>query len=155
MKFFNLALLMAIVCASASGQVVIPADKEALLKGEVMGQTLIADISGFPGPKHALDMKDELGVSRDQIKKIEDLLNGIDVSAKLKGEDIVIAEDELYDMFDAGIATEKNVRAKVLEIGKLRAEFRFIHLQAHLKMKQILSPIQMARYKEIRQNEAK
>ncbi|MBI5464331.1 MAG: hypothetical protein HY966_05190 [Ignavibacteriales bacterium] len=143
------------VVASATAQVVVPHDKDALLNGEGMGQAEYAERNGFPGPKHALKWKDELGISNDQMQKIEALANGVEVSSKFRGEDIVKAEIDLNAMFEAGTATEKNVRVKVQDIARLRGELQFIHLQAHLKMKQILSANQMTRYKELQAGEAK
>ena len=155
MKVVKLCMLMMIVAGASVAQTVIPMDKDGLLNGEGMGLASVAEFNGYPGPKHAIAQKDELGISPDQMKIIVDLANGVEVSAKLKGEDIVAAESELAKMFETGAATEKGVKAKLQEIGKLRAELRYLHLQAHLRMKQILSANQIARYKELQPHEAK
>ena len=76
-------------------------------------------------------------------------------SAVAKGGEIVQAEEELGKLFEAGTINEKMLRSKLEEIGKLRAELRFIHLQAHVRMKQILTPEQIKRYAELRGHEAK
>jgi Spy/CpxP family protein refolding chaperone len=136
-------------------QQVIPPDREALLKGQGMGLAEIADVNNYPGPKHTLDLRNELGLTRDQLKKTEALNKVVSSSALAKGEEIVTAEEELAKMFEAGTISEKVLRLKLEEIGKLRADLRFIHLQAHLRMKQILTPDQIKRYADLRGYEAK
>jgi hypothetical protein len=42
------------------------------------------------------------------------------------------------------------LRAIVADIVKLQGELRFTHLNAHLEMKKILSPQQVAKYDELR-----
>jgi Spy/CpxP family protein refolding chaperone len=72
-----------------------------------------------------------------------------------KGEEIITAEEELSKLFEAGTINEKVLRSKLEEIAKLRADLRFTHLQAHLRMKQILTPDQIKRYAELRGHETK
>jgi Spy/CpxP family protein refolding chaperone len=141
--------------AFAFAQKTVPPDKESLLKGEGMGLAEIAETNNFPGPKHTLDLKAELGLTRDQLKKTEALYKVVSSAALAKGEEIVTAEEELTKLFEAGTISEKALRVKLEEIGKFRADLRFIHLQAHLRMKQILTPDQIKRYSELRGNEAK
>ena len=138
-----------------SAQQTVPPDKEGLLKGQGMGLAEVAEINNFPGPKHTLDLKNELGLTRDQLKKTEALDKVVASAALAKGEEIVTAEEELTKLFEAGTISEKALRSKLEEIAKLRADLRFIHLQAHLRMKQILTPDQIKRYAELRGHEAK
>jgi Spy/CpxP family protein refolding chaperone len=102
-----------------------------------------------------LDLKDELGLSRDQLMRTEALEKVISSSAAVKGEEIVQAEEELNKLFASGSVSEKVLRVKLEEIGKLRADLRFIHLQAHLRTKQILTQEQLKRYNELRGHESK
>jgi len=140
---------------AAFTQQTIPPDREALLKGLGMGLAEIAEINNYPGPKHTLDLRNELGLTRDQVKKTEALDKVVASAALAKGEEIVLAEEELSKLFEAGTISEKVLRSKLEEIGKLRADLRFIHLQAHVRMKQILTLDQVKRYAELRGHEAK
>jgi Spy/CpxP family protein refolding chaperone len=140
---------------AAFSQQTIPPDKEGLLKGLGMGLAEIAESNNYPGPKHTLDLKNELGLTRDQLKKTEALDKVVASSALAKGEEIILAEEELSKLFEAGTINEKVLRSKLEEISKLRADLRFTHLQAHLRMKQILTPDQIKRYAELRGHEAK
>lgn len=150
-----LAAILILLPVAAFSQQTIPPDKEALMKGQGMGLAEIAETNNYPGPRHTLDLKNELGLTRDQLKKTEALEKVVASAALAKGEEIVLAEEELSKLFEAGTISEKVLRSKLEEIGKLRADLRFIHLQAHLRMKQILTPDQVKRYAELRGHEAK
>ena len=128
----------------------VPPDRQSLLNAEGMGMASYAEMNSYPGPKHVIELKDQLGLSADQLKKTEGLMKGVELSGKLTGQEIVHDEEELYKLFEGGKANDRTVRARVERIGKLRGELRFIHLQAHVKMKQILSVNQIQRYNELR-----
>jgi len=136
-------------------QVTIPADKEQLLNGEVAGQNIIAEINGYPSPQKALELKDDLGLTKDQIRKLNEMLTNFPVSVTVKGQEIIEAEEELNKLFETGNINDKTLRAKLERIGKLRAELKFAHLQIYLKTKQLLSANQWERFKEIRNSEIK
>jgi len=136
-------------------QPTVPPDKDALLKGLGMGLATIADVNNYPGPKHVISLKTELRLTREQLKKTEALDKVVSSSAVAKGEEIVLAEEELYKFFEIGTISEKALRLQLEQIGKLRADLRFIHLQAHLRMKQILTSDQIKQYNEIRGRENK
>jgi Spy/CpxP family protein refolding chaperone len=153
--FLGIGLVSLMPSQSGLAQAVIPSDREELLKGLGMGLASYAEGNGYPGPRHVLDLKDELGLSRDQLMRTEALEKVISSSAAVKGEEIVQAEEELNKLFASGSVSEKVLRVKLEEIGKLRADLRFIHLQAHLRTKQILTQEQLKRYNELRGHESK
>jgi Spy/CpxP family protein refolding chaperone len=149
MKILAIMLLLT-VAVQLQAQIVIPPDREGLLKGEGMGLALYAEVAGYPGPKHVLELKEKLKLTPDQHKKVEALADLVKVSAVAKGEEIVEAEEELFGLFTAGQLNEKTLRQKLEAIGKLRADLRFVHLQAHLRTRQVLTPQQVALYNELR-----
>jgi hypothetical protein len=140
---------------TAQAQVVFPPDKELLVKGEAAGQTLAAEINGYPAPQKIIIYKDQLGLSKDQLRKMSEIMTNLPISTTVKGEDIVGAEEELSKLFESGNINEKILRAKLERIGKMRAELRFMHLQVYLKEKQILSVKQWERLKELQASEVK
>ncbi|HTY35685.1 MAG TPA: hypothetical protein VMH23_01170 [Bacteroidota bacterium] len=149
------AFISAMAAPYLECQAVVPPDKDELLKGMGMGLATIAEVNGYPGPKHAIALKTELGLTRDQLKKTEALDKVVSSSAVAKGDEIVQAEQELSKLFESGTITEKVLRTQLEHIGKLRADLRFIHLQAHMRMKQILTPDQIKQYSELRARENK
>ncbi len=139
----------------ASAQDTIPPDKNQLIKGEATEQIMVAEKNGFPSPQKVLALKDQLGLTKDQVKKIEEILKNLPISTSVKGQEIIEGEEELSKMFESGNISEKTLRAKLERIGKLRAELRFTHLQVYLKTKQILSSNQWERFKELQTSEVK
>jgi Spy/CpxP family protein refolding chaperone len=153
--FIGLFVAFTLASASVQAQVVVPPDSAGLRNGEGMGMAMYADMNGYPGPKHILDLKDKLGLTKDQQKKVEDAVKLVKISATTKGDEIIVAEQELFSLFKSGKVNEKTLRLKLENIGKLRGELRYIHLQAHVRMKQILSAGQIQQYYESRSSESK
>jgi Spy/CpxP family protein refolding chaperone len=149
MRTLSIFVIVIVISIAVDAQIVIPPDKDQLLKGEVMGQTLLAEKNNFPSPQKILELKDELGLMKDQLKKIDEMLKNLPVSIAVKGQEIVEAEEDLDKAFASGNINEKTLRAKLESIGKLRADLRFTHLQVYLKMKQILSVNQWERLMEL------
>jgi Spy/CpxP family protein refolding chaperone len=143
------------MAVTVSAQVTIPPDKGQLLNGEAAGQTLVAEKNGFPSPQKIISLKDKLGITKDQLKKINEILTNLPISATVKGQEIVEAEEELNKLFESGTINEKTLRTKLERIGKMRADLRFVHLQIYLKEKQILSVNQWERLKELQASEVK
>ena len=151
-----LASLLLIACFMVvHGQGTIPPDKEQLVKGDAAGQTLVAESNGYPAPQKIISFKDQLGLTKDQVRKINEMMTNLPFSATVKGQEIVDAETELSTLFASGSINEKTLRAKLERIGKMRADLRFIHLQVYVKEKQILSANQWERLKELLASEVK
>lgn len=144
------ALMLLSPAGGLRAQAVIPADREGLLKGQEMDLAAIAEMYSLPSPRQVIALKAELGLTRDQLKRAEAAEKVVASAATAKGEEIVQAEEELAAMFELGTANEKLVRTKVDQIGKARAELRFMHLQAYLRIKQILTPDQLKQYAELK-----
>ena len=149
-------LLSSLVMARAvHAQVTIPSDKDQLLSGVAAGQTLLAEKNGYPIPQKIISFKDQLGLTKDQLKKITEMLTNLPVSVTVKGQEIVEAEEELNRLFESGTINEKMLRVKLERIGIMRGDLRFIHLQVYLREKQILSVNQWERLKELLASEVK
>jgi Spy/CpxP family protein refolding chaperone len=148
-------LILMTVWQRAYTQVSIPPDKEVLLKSMPSGDTLIAVRNGFSSPQTMLAWKVQLGLTKVQIRKINELLENLSISASVKGQEIIEAEENLDKLFVSGTINEKTMRAKLENIGKLRAELRFTYLQIYLKAKQILTANQQERIKELQSREGK
>lgn len=147
---FSLFLAQAIIA-----QVTIPPDKDRLLSGAAAGQTSLAEANGYPPPQKIILLKDQLGLTKDQLKKITEMLTNLPVSATVKGQEIVEAEEELNKLFESGSISEKILRTKLERIGIMRGDLQFMHLQVYLREKQILSVNQWERLKELLASEVK
>jgi Spy/CpxP family protein refolding chaperone len=152
---FPIMLFLLSIVMGAHAQGTIPADKDQLLKGDAAGQTLIAEQHGYPQAQKILLFKDQLGLTKDQVKKINEMLTNLPVSATVKGQEIVEAEEDVNKLFESGSINEKILRAKLERIGTMRGDLRFMHLQIYLRAKQILSAKQWERLKELLVSEVK
>ncbi|HWP81537.1 MAG TPA: periplasmic heavy metal sensor [Bacteroidota bacterium] len=150
---FFVVVVMSVILSLANAQMTVPSDSIGLAEGEGMGLAMYAEQNGYPGPKHVLELKDKLGLTPDQLKKTQALMEGTKLSARAKGEEIIEAEQELYNAFKAGNINEKKVQEMSTKIGKLRGELRAVHLKAHVRMKHILNPPQIELYKSLRAHE--
>ena len=152
---FLISLFSFVYILTLLAQSTVPTDKDQLLSGEVAGQTLVAEKNGYPSPQKIISFKDQIGLSKDQLKKMNEILTNLPISATIKGQDIIEAEEELNKLFDSGTINEKTLRAKLERIGKMRADLRFVHLQVYLKEKLILTAKQWERLRELQTSEIK
>ena len=118
--------------------------------GRGMGLALAAELNGYPGPRHVLDLAHELGLTPDQRAQTEALFEAMRAEAVRLGERIVEREAALDRLFADGEATDVAVREVAGEIGRLQGELRAVHLGAHLTMRDLLAPHQVARYAALR-----
>ena len=150
-----LLLILSLRVETGNAQATYPPDKDQLLKGEAAGQNLVAEQNGYPSPQKIVSLKDQIGLTKDQLKKIKEIVTNLPISAVVKGQEIIDAEDELNTLFQSGTVNERTLRIKLERIGKMRAELRFVHLQIYVKEKQILSAKQWERLKELKASEVK
>lgn len=125
-------------------------ETSALLAGEGMGFAKAAELNGYPGPKHVLELADRLDLSPSQLEKTRSIHGDMKSRAIDTGRVLLEAERELDRRF-----REKTIDAEALQdlltrIASLRTELRRVHLQAHLEQTKLLSDAQVAAYAELR-----
>jgi Spy/CpxP family protein refolding chaperone len=130
-------------------------DVEGLLAGAGTpfgGMAKLAELNGYPGPRHVLDAaaQGEIELTDTQQAEIEALYEEMRADAVALGEQIVALEQELDDAFAGGTISAQILEEKVQESAALYGRLRIIHLKYHLSMVDILSPEQVAQYNEIR-----
>jgi len=157
MKHGTFLALMAMLLVSSPllAQGKIPPDRDGLLNGEGMGFASVAERNGFPGPKHVLELQEQLRLTPEQTKSAKVLAESVAKEAKALGKEIVRKEEELNMLFITNSISSETLEPKLREIGKLRADVRRIHLLAHLRMKEILTPEQIQQYSKSRGYEIK
>ena len=119
---------------------------EALESGEGMGFALAAELNGYPGPKHVLEMREELELSAEQAAQTRKAYDLMHAAAVELGRRIVEQERGLDRLFAAHTVEGDELDRLTAEIGRLRGELRAVHLRAHLRMVEILSPGQRHAY---------
>jgi len=121
-------------------------ERQAIERGQGFGMGLVADRNGFPGPRHILDMKDELKLSAAQVRDVEQLFDKMHSRAVELGNELLAREAELDRLFAQGVSEEAAVRRLLTESALLRAELRWVHINAHLEARELLSPEQRHAY---------
>jgi len=71
-----------------------------LQAGRGMGLALAAELNGYPGPAHVLELADKLDLSADQRAKVQQLFASMKQEALLLGSKLIEQETELDRQFD-------------------------------------------------------
>jgi Spy/CpxP family protein refolding chaperone len=121
-----------------------------LLNGEGMGLAKAAELNGYPGPKHVLELAGPLKLTSTQIASTEAIFKRMNSRAKEIGTQIVEREQALDAQFAGGSVTSGALERSVEQIGALQAELRTIHLDAHLSQLAILTSEQVTQYRRLR-----
>ena len=123
---------------------------EGLRTGSGMGMALAAELNGYPGPRHVLDLAAELGLTAEQRGRTERIHAAMQQSAQQLGERVIAAEAALEAAFRPGTATPADVDRLTAELGAARAALQAVHLNAHLALRDVLDAHQRHRYAELR-----
>lgn len=120
------------------------------LSGEGMGLALAAELNGYPGPRHVLGLAGQLELSDQQRRATEEIFRTMQAEARRSGALLVAKEQQLDHLFASRRADQQAVGRLTSEIGGLAGQVRNAHLRAHLEMLRILTPEQVARYRQLR-----
>ena len=123
---------------------------QAYLSGRGMGLAKPAELNGYPGPMHVLELAAQLELSGAQRAQTQKTFEEMRVEAVRIGRAVVEKEAELNRLFAEGTVSPANLRLQVGEIARLQGELRVVHLRAHLEMRRLLSPHQVKKYDELR-----
>jgi hypothetical protein len=125
-------------------------DMDDLRNGRGWGLAKAAELNGVPGPVHLLEMKKEINLSKEQVRKIEELFNEMKQEAIPLGLRLIELERELNQMFADRTVTDKMLSELLKEIARVRMKLRYVHLSSHLKTPAVLSSDQMVLYNKLR-----
>lgn len=123
------------------------ADLEA---GRGMGLALPAELNGYPGPLHTLELAAPLQLTEPQQRRVQGLLHDMRDEAKAIGQEIIRLEQDLDGFFKAGSPAAERLAELTLAIGAAQGRLRNAHLRYHLATVEVLSPQQITRYRELR-----
>jgi len=125
-------------------------DIKELKAGSGWGLAKAAELNGVPGPKHLLELQDEIDLSAEQVSKITALFNQMNSTAKVLGTQLIEKEKELEGRFRDSLPSTVELRELLSDIGEIRAELRYVHLASHLETPNVLTPDQLERYNQLR-----
>ena len=121
-----------------------------LRAGKGMGLALAAELNGYPGPLHVLDLADRLDLTAEQRAQLKLLYEGMKAEAIAVGDRLIAHETALDRQFAERTVSPTVLASLTADIGKTQGELRAVHLKYHLTTAQLLTAEQRQRYAELR-----
>jgi hypothetical protein len=121
-----------------------------LAAGRGIGLALAAELNGYPGPAHVLELADRLELSPDQRVRVQALFDSMKAEAVPLGAKLIERETELDKQFASRTVTPESLKAATSAAAATQGELRETHLKYHLSTVAVLSSGQMQRYAELR-----
>jgi Spy/CpxP family protein refolding chaperone len=121
-----------------------------LKAGRGMGLALPAELNGYPGPIHVLELGDRLGLTREQRARVEDLHVAMKAETVPLGERLIAQETDLDRQFASKSVTPASLQATTADIGATQGALRGAHLRYHLSTLEALTPEQVRLYDALR-----
>ena len=159
-----LGLLLALAASAIAQETVSPYAGEegreikALSPGQIadleaargMGYAMAAELNHYPGPRHVLDMADELGLEAEAIGRVQAIYDAMEAEAIRLGHQLIEAERALDRAFVDRTIDEARLAALTARSAELEGELRTVHLAAHLGVARELTPEQIHAYDVLR-----
>ena len=123
---------------------------EDLRGGRGMGMALVAELNGYPGPAHIIELASALDLSEAQRGRTQALFEEMQKTAMPLGNEVLAKETELDQAFASGRIDDASLHSILADIGRLQGELRYTHLKYHLAMRGVLSSDQIATYDRLR-----
>lgn len=127
-----------------------PEEISDLLAGRGMGFAKSAELNGYPGPAHVLELADELGLTPEQRAQTQEIFERMLTAARSLGAQLVEAERDLEESFRTRQASAESLARALEQISVLQGKLRGAHLQAHIEQARILTAGQVSLYARLR-----
>jgi hypothetical protein len=121
-----------------------------LRAGRGMGLALAAELNGYPGPSHVLELADKLELSNEQRTRVKAMFESMRQEAIPLGVKLIDQEAALDRQFATRAVTATTLKAAVAEIAMTQGELREAHLKYHLMTLNALTEIQQHQYNVLR-----
>jgi len=123
---------------------------QQFLNGDGMGFALSAELNEYPGPKHVIELQNQLSLTSEQLKETKSLFTQMNSEAKILGADLIKNERHLESLFRSGKITPIQIKESVSTIYNLQSKLRSLHLIAHIQQKILLTTEQQSLYQRLR-----
>jgi hypothetical protein len=115
-----------------------------------MGLALAAELNGYPGPFHVLELADKLDLSADQRTRVKTLFDWMKQEALPLGKKLIEQEAELDRQFANHTVTPASLKSATAAIAATQGDLRETHLKYHLTTVGLLTDGQRKQYAELR-----
>jgi hypothetical protein len=123
---------------------------DSYLSGDGMGFAKAAELNLYPGPRHVLDLAEQLQLSDGQRKRTEEIFQNMKAQAVSLGGELVERERLLDSRFVEQTISDADLEQLVTEISVIQGRLRAVHLRAHLAQRIVLTADQIKRYDALR-----
>ena len=121
-----------------------------LATGRGMGLALAAELNGYPGPSHVLELGDKLDLAADQRASIQQLFEAMKAESIEIGTKLVEQEADLDKQFATRAVTPESLKTATAAVAVTQGALRETHLKYHLSTVAILNRSQTQKYAELR-----
>jgi Spy/CpxP family protein refolding chaperone len=121
-----------------------------LKNGRGMSLALPAELNGYPGPAHVLELADQLGLTPTQKRRVSDLHASMQVEAVQIGARLIEDEIALDRLFAGSTATFESASEATAASAIAQGKLRNAHLKYHLATVEVLSAEQRDIYAALR-----
>ena len=115
-----------------------------------MGLAKAAELNGYPGPAHVLELAAQLDLTPEQKTKTEFLFKKMQARAIPLGKELVEEERALDRLFASRAVNSESLGQALARIGRLQGQVRQVHLDAHVEQTALLTPAQVEKYNRLR-----
>ena len=121
-----------------------------LLEGKGAGYALAGELNHYPGPRHVLDLAEDLGLTEEQEETVQRIFTEMQDEVRPLGRELLDLEERLDRAFRDEAIDEDSLAQLTEESAAVEGSLREAHLSAHLKTRDILSPEQVEEYDRLR-----
>jgi hypothetical protein len=115
-----------------------------------MGLALAAELNGYPGPLHVLELAEQLQLTPEQRQQTQHLFDAMKAEATSVGAMLIEQEAALDRAFASNSISEGSLAQFTSQIGETQGRLRAVHLKYHLTTRALLSAPQRERYAALR-----
>lgn len=119
-------------------------------EGAGLGYAKSAELNHYPGPLHALQLADALGLTPEQRADIQRVREEMLAEAVPLGEAYLAAEADIEDAFRGASVDAETLRGLIERAHAVEAQLRFVHLDAHLTTRALMTMEQVHEYDRLR-----
>ena len=127
-----------------------PQEISDYLSGKGMGLAKAAELNGYPGPAHVLELAAQLDLTPEQKTKTEVLFKKMQARAIPLGKQLVEEERALDRLFASHAVNSESLGQALARIGRLQGQVRQAHLDAHVEQTTLLTAAQVEKYNRLR-----
>ena len=100
--------------------------------GRGMGLALAAELNGYPGPSHVLELADKLDLSAEQRAGVQSLFDSMKAEAMPLGSRLLEQEADLDRQFANRTVTPESLKSSTAAVAATQGILRETHLKYHL-----------------------